>query len=96
HIHIACELSRTMTISKLMEEIKKTSSAWIKKQDAAFGSFAWQAGYGAFSLGQSQLADLINYIDNQQTHHQKKTFKEELQVILSQYKVKYDDQYLWD
>ena len=49
HIHIACTLSRTMTISKLMEEIKKSSSAWFKKQDAVLDSFTWQAGYGAFS-----------------------------------------------
>jgi len=96
HIHIACSLSRTMTISKLMEEIKKTSSSWIKKQDVLLDSFTWQAGYGAFSLGQSQLMDLINYIDNQHKHHQKKTFKEELKALLLKYNVKYDDQYLWD
>ncbi len=96
HIHIACTLSRTMTISKLMEEIKKSSSAWVKKQDAGLDSFTWQAGYGAFSLGQSQLMDLINYIDNQHKHHQKKTFKEELRALLLKYDVKYDDQYLWD
>ena len=85
-----------MTISKLMEEIKKTSSSWIKKQDVLLDSFTWQAGYGAFSLGQSQLMDLINYIDNQHKHHQKKTFKEELKALLLKYNVKYDDQYLWD
>ena len=85
-----------MTISKLMEKIKKSSSAWVKKQDAVLDSFTWQAGYGAFSLGQSQLMDLINYIDNQHKHHQKKTFKEELRALLLKYDVKYDDQYLWD
>jgi putative transposase len=63
HVHIACTLPRTMTISKLLEEIKKSSSKWIKSQHTDCQNFSWQAGYGAFSLGQSQLETLINYID---------------------------------
>ncbi len=59
-------------------------------------SFAWQAGYGAFSLGQSQLNDLTNYIDNQHSHHQNKTFKEELKALLLKYGIEYDERYLWD
>ena len=59
HVHMACTLPRTLSISKLLEEIKKSSSVWIKKQDESLNSFAWQAGYGAFSLGRSQLNDLI-------------------------------------
>lgn len=59
HIHIACTLSRTLTISKLLEEVKRSSSAWIKQQDSACKEFSWQAGYGVFSLGQSQLPSLI-------------------------------------
>ncbi len=96
HVHIACTLSRTITIAKLMEEIKKSFSAWVKKQDEALSFFAWQDGYGAFSLGQSQLNDLLNYIDNQHKHHQNKTFKEELKVLFLKYGIKYDERYLWD
>jgi len=85
-----------MTVSKLLEEIKKTSSAWIKKRDARCENFSWQAGYGAFSLGQSQLSTLIQYIDNQQEHHKTKTFKEELIELLEKYAIDYDERYLWD
>jgi len=96
HVHIACSLPRTLTVSKLLEEIKKTSSAWLKGQDTRCQRFAWQAGYSAFSLGQSQLSSLLRYIDQQREHHRKKTFKEELIEILERYGVEYDERYLWD
>jgi putative transposase len=96
HVHIACTLPRTLTVSKLLEEIKKTSSAWIKDQDARCRGFAWQAGYGAFSLGQSQLDTLIRYIDNQEEHHKTMPFRKELLELLRRYGVAYDEQYLWD
>jgi REP element-mobilizing transposase RayT len=87
HVHIACSLPRTLTVSKLLEEIKKTSSAWLKEQDARCQGFAWQAGDGAFSLGQSQLGALLQYIDGQAEHHRQKTFKAELVEILERYGV---------
>ena len=96
HVHLACTLPRTMTVSKLLEEIKKSSSAWMKQQSPAYHDFAWQAGYGAFSLGQSQLDTLIAYIDRQEIHHRKRTFKEELVEILKRYGVAYDERYIWD
>lgn len=95
HVHIACSLPRSITVSKLLEEIKKSSSVWIKGQDPACSSFSWQSGYGAFSLGQSQLGNLIKYIDGQQEHHRKRTFKEELLDFLQKYGVEYDEQHLW-
>lgn len=96
HVHIACALSRTLTTSKLLEEIKKTSSSWIKTKDARCRLFSWQAGYGAFSLGQSQLAALLRYIDNQQEHHATKSFQDEFLELLHRYGVEYDERYLWD
>ncbi len=96
HVHIACTLPRTMPVSKLLEEIKKSSSAWIKQQTPTCHGFAWQAGYGAFSLGQSQLDALIAYIDGQEEHHRKRTFKEEFIEFLKRYGVGYDERYLWD
>ncbi len=68
----------------------------MKKQGAAYTDFTWQAGYGAFSLGQSQLETLMRYIDNQKEHHKKRSFKEELTGLLKKYRVEYDDRYLWD
>jgi putative transposase len=96
HVHIACTLPRTMPVSKLLEEIKKSSSAWMKQQDQTCIGFTWQAGYGAFSLGQSQLESLLSYIGNQEEHHRKRTFKEEYLEFLDRYGVDYDERYLWD
>jgi len=96
HVHIACGLPRTLTMSKLLEEIKKSSSAWMKQQNGAQASFAWQAGYGVFSVGQSQLPALLDYIDNQKGHHSKRTFREEYLDFLKRYGVEYDEKYLWD
>jgi REP-associated tyrosine transposase len=95
HIHLACSLPRTLTISHLVEEIKKSSSAWMKRQDGVSAHFSWQAGYGAFSLGHSQVNDLVRYIDNQLEHHKKRDFKEEFIALLMRYGVEYDPRYLW-
>ena len=96
HIHIACTLPRTLTMAKLLEEIKKSSSIWMKQQEQGISHFSWQAGYGIFSLGQSQLPALLQYIDNQEEHHRTRTFKEELIELLEKYGVEYDEKYLWD
>ena len=95
HIHIACTLPRTITVSKLLEEIKRASSIWMKEQDSDNDDFAWQAGYGVFSIGQSQLDALVAYIDNQETHHETSTFEEELVALFDKYEVKYDPKYVW-
>jgi REP element-mobilizing transposase RayT len=96
HVHIACSLSRTLTMAKLVEETKKSSSIWMKQQDGGEPHFSWQAGYGIFSLGQSQLPRLLQYIDDQEEHHRTISFQEELLDFLKKYEVEYDDKYLWD
>ena len=96
HVHIAARLGRTITQSELLEKIKKTSSAWVKAQGPDYHSFFWQAGYGAFSVGFSQLDDLVRYIENQEAHHQKKTFEEEYRELLRKYNVAFDERYVWD
>ncbi|MCP4599418.1 MAG: transposase [Proteobacteria bacterium] len=96
HIHIACTLPRILTTARLLEEIKKSSSAWIKKQQGGPSRFTWQAGYGVFSISQSQLPALIRYIDNQEEHHRTKTFEQELIEFLNKYGVNYDEKHLWD
>jgi len=83
-------------MSKLVEEMKKPSSKWMKQQEGGRTDFSWQAGYGIFSLGQSQLPALIQYIENQEEHHRNKSFKEELREFLEKYGVDYDERYLWD
>ena len=96
HIHICCLLSKKITIVKLLEELKKESSKWIKTKGKKYEKFYWQDGYGIFSVNPSELEKVVEYIDNQQEHHRKRTFQEELLAFLKKYHVEYDERYLWD
>ena len=94
HIHIACTLPRTLAASQLLEEVKKSSSKWIKGKSRRYQAFSWQAGYAVFSVGRSQLDHLVRYIDGQKDHHRKKGFKEEVVKLLEKYGVEYNERYL--
>ncbi len=96
HVHILCSLSRKMTLSDLLEEVKKGSSKWIKTKGAAYKNFYWQNGYGAFSIGESGIEALKKYIADQKEHHRKKTFQEEFRAFLKLYNIEYDKRYVWD
>lgn len=96
HVHIACCLSRTITMAVLLEEIKRSSSKWIKTKGPAYKKFAWQEGYGAFSFGESQLQSVVRYINDQKEHHLKKSYEDEFRELLEKYKVDYDERYVWD
>jgi putative transposase len=96
HIHIACSLSRTITVSKLVQEIKQDSSKWIKLKGPQLADFAWQNGYGAFSIGQSQLDDLRGYIRSQRDHHRRVSFQDEFRELLKRYEIAFDERYVWD
>jgi REP element-mobilizing transposase RayT len=95
HVHILCALSRTISQADLVEEVKKSSSKWMKAEGGVPG-FTWQAGYGAFSIGESQADTVIRYIQNQEEHHRKVTYQEECRRFLERYKVTYDERYVWD
>ena len=96
HIHIACSLARTISISQLVEDIKTGSSKWMKTKGDQYCEFGWQNGYGAFSIGQSQLDDLRRYISSQREHHKKRSFQDEYRELLTRYNVAYDERYVWD
>jgi putative transposase len=96
HVHIACSLSRTVTISQLVQELKQDSSKWIKTKGRPLADFSWQNGYGAFSVGQSQLDDLRGYIANQREHHHRVTFQDEYRRICEKYGVAIDERFVWD
>ena len=96
HVHLAGRLARTVCQADLLEQIKKTSSVWVKRQSSRYAGFFWQGGYGDFSIGWSQLGDLIGYIDRQERHHQTQTFQEEYRDLLRKYHVDFDENYLWD
>jgi len=94
HIHILCTLPKTMTPAKLAEEIKKSSSKWIKTKNPSFSNFYWHEGYGGFSVGWSQVEMVKAYIRNQKLHHGKIPFLEEYKTLLYENGIDYDEKYL--
>jgi len=96
HIHVLCLLSKKVTQIKLLEEIKKQSSKWIKKQGDNFKSFYWQDGYGIFSVNLSEIDVVVAYINNQKEHHKKTNFQDEFRAFLKKYEVDYNEKYIWD
>lgn len=95
HIHILCLLSRDVTISHLVEEIKRNSSRWIKTISPKYKHFEWQGGYAAFSVSKSVVDNTLKYIQNQKEHHAKRTFEEEYIQFLELYDVAYNEEYVF-
>ena len=96
HVHILFSLGRTIEVADLIQEVKTESSKWIKTKGQKFENFHWQRGYGAFSIGQSQVVTLKRYIDRQRIHHQRITFQDEYRKFLRSYGIEYDERYVWD
>jgi REP element-mobilizing transposase RayT len=96
HVHLAVQLPRTLTIAGVVEELKTSSSKWLKTQATGLAAFAWQRGYGAFSVSPSDLDALRSYIDSQEEHHRVKTFQEEYRALLVKSAVEFDERYVWD
>jgi putative transposase len=94
HAHVLCSLSKNLAACKLVEEIKKNSTKWMKLKDVPM--FAWQNGYGAFSVSQSNVPSVRGYIENQESHHRKVTFQDEFRKFLNKYQITYDERYVWD
>jgi REP element-mobilizing transposase RayT len=86
--------SKTETVAHVVEEMKRNSSRWMKTLSPTYQHFAWQGGYAAFSVSQSQVDTVIAYIENQAEHHRKQSFQEEYISFLRLYKVEYDERYV--
>ena len=95
HVHLLISQSKNIALSALMQAVKQGSSAWIKTEGNVFSSFHWQDGYAGFSVGQSEVPRLKQYIANQKDHHRKQSFQEELIKFLEEYGIAYDERYLW-
>ena len=96
HVHICCLLSKKISQVKLLEDVKKESSYWVKSRGERYRQFYWQDGYGIFSVNPSEVEKVVAYIDGQQEHHKKRTYQEELLRFLKKYGVHYDERYLWN
>ncbi|MBI1813899.1 MAG: transposase [Deltaproteobacteria bacterium] len=94
HVHSLFSLSRTATIAAVVEAVKTGSSKWMKQRGVKH--FAWQAGYAAFSVSESQKAAVMRYIERQEERHKRQTFQDEVRTFLTRHGVTYDDRYVWD
>jgi REP element-mobilizing transposase RayT len=96
HVHVLCHMSKNIAACKLVEEIKKESSKWLKRQADDLAGFYWQTGYGAFSIGQSGVAATERYILRQEDHHRRLSFQDEYRRFLVKYRIPYDERFVWD
>ena len=95
HVHALFALSKNHPLKKIVEEVKKGSSKWMKKETGNV-EFCWQNGYAAFSVSESNVDQVRRYIENQVEHHRKMTFQDELRALLQRHRVEFDERYVWD
>ena len=96
HVHLLCGLSRTADPASTIKELKRSSSIWLKTKSPVLSDFAWQGGYGIFSIGYSQIEPVRKYIASQEEHHRKVNFQDELRQLLNENGVAFDERYVWD
>ena len=96
HVHLLARIARTISIADWVKELKRASTVWLKEEWPEFEPFHWQAGYGAFSVSQSNTYAVVAYVQNQAEHHRTKTFQEEYRSILRKHGIEWDERYVWD
>lgn len=96
HVHLLFKMGRSVSLAQVVEDVKKSSSKWIKTQGSEWTRFAWQAGYGAFSVSESNVPKVAHYIRHQEEHHRVKTFQEEFREFLAKHQIPFDERYVWD
>jgi putative transposase len=96
HVHVLCNLSRSVAIAELVEEVKRSSSKWMKELGTVYQDFYWQAGYGAFSVSESSLEKVRAYIAAQEEHHRKASFQDEYRALCRKHGLELDERYVWD
>ena len=96
HVHTLCGLTRTETVAQLVEHLKTETSKWSKGRVRTLANFHWQAGYGAFSVSQSGIAQVIEYIERQCEHYRTLSYQEEFRLICQKYEIEIDERYVWE
>ena len=96
HVHLLMTLCRTIPQAELIKELKRNSTTWLKQQASNLHDFQWQTGYAIFSVSQSNIPEVREYIEKQEEHHRTRTFQEELIAFLKHHYQTYDERYLWD
>lgn len=95
HLHLLAKLRQDRAVSDTIRDLKAYSSGWMHKVFPELHDFNWQNGYGAFTVGASQVADVSRYIANQKEHHKKRSFKDEFVAFLRKNEIEFDERYLW-
>ena len=96
HVHLLVSIGREITVAGLVRTVKAGSSRWIHDSFPALAGFAWQAGYGAFSVSRSRLQTVTRYIERQAERHRTRTFQEEYRELLVRHGIAFDERYVWD
>lgn len=96
HIHLLAQQSRTIALTDWVKELKRVTSIWIKEVSQDHATFSWQAGYGAFSVSQSQSKKVIEYIQKQEEHHRSRDFRTEFRELLERHRIEFDERYVWE
>jgi putative transposase len=96
HAHVLFLLARTHSLSDVVGQLKRGSSAWLKTRDGALATFHWQNGYGAFSVSQSGVEEVRDYIRRQHEHHRRVGFQDEFRAFLRRHEIAFDERYVWD
>src|SRR5689334_6676996 len=96
HVHLLCRFGRTITQAEWVKELKRVSNLWLNQQAPEFADFEWQGGYADFSVSHSNLEQVKQYIANQEEHHRKLTFQDELRALLNKHQIDFDERYVWD
>jgi putative transposase len=97
HVHALFSLSKNHPLKKIVEEVKKGSSKWMKTDEGAGNEeFSWQAGYAGFSVSQSSVPEVTKYIENQAQHHHRMSFQDELRALFTRHGIEFDERYVWD
>lgn len=96
HIHALCRFGRSIMLADWVKEMKRTSSIWVKKRVPELNDFAWQSGYGVFSVSASNVESVKIYIMNQKEHHKNFTFQEEYRLLLKKHNLEWDERYVWE
>ncbi|QDU31451.1 Transposase IS200 like protein [Anatilimnocola aggregata] len=96
HVHALFMLSKNEKLTKVIEEVKKASSKWMKSDGPRDRAFYWQTGYAAFSVSQSNVDEVNHYIETQRSHHEKLSFQDELRAICAKHHIELDERYAWD
>lgn len=89
-------MGRTITLADWVKELKRVSNHWMKEQSDSLRDFAWQAGYASFSVSQSSLQQVTEYVERQEEHHKQRSFKDELRALLEKHEMDFDERYVWE